>query len=127
LLELPWLIAVGIGLCLNNCLAVLEAIVGLRSGFVRTAKHAIEKGPDGWRDANFRATVPGRRVLLSWAELAMGVYLTSALAIAAWHGMLTTAMFIALFAAGFLHVGLLSLIPRNRGALVASSCAVELR
>ena len=39
---LPMLIATGIGLTLINTRAVLEALFGVKSGFVRTPKYAIE-------------------------------------------------------------------------------------
>lgn len=42
ILLLPMLIATGIGLTLINTRAVLEAIFGIQSGFVRTPKYGIE-------------------------------------------------------------------------------------
>src|SRR6201999_2201133 len=41
-LFLPMLMAVGVGLALINTRGVLEAIFGVKSGFVRTPKYAIE-------------------------------------------------------------------------------------
>ena len=41
-LFLPMLMAVGVGLTLINTRAVLEALFGVQSGFVRTPKYAIE-------------------------------------------------------------------------------------
>jgi len=41
-LMLPMLMAVGVGLTLINTRAVLEALFGVKSGFVRTPKYAIE-------------------------------------------------------------------------------------
>ncbi|MDP9054627.1 MAG: glycosyltransferase [Acidobacteriota bacterium] len=41
-LLLPMLMAVGVGLTLINTRAVLEALFGVKSGFVRTPKYAIE-------------------------------------------------------------------------------------
>jgi len=42
ILLLPMLMAVGVGLTLINTRAVLEALFGVQSGFVRTPKYAIE-------------------------------------------------------------------------------------
>ena len=42
ILLLPMLMAVGVGLTLINTRAVLEALFGVKSGFVRTPKYAIE-------------------------------------------------------------------------------------
>jgi len=42
ILLLPMLIATGIGLTLINTRAVLEALFGIQSGFVRTPKYGIE-------------------------------------------------------------------------------------
>ncbi len=42
ILFLPMLMAVGVGLTLINTRAVLEALFGVKSGFVRTPKYAIE-------------------------------------------------------------------------------------
>jgi len=42
ILLLPLLMAVGVGLTLINTRAVLEALFGVKSGFVRTPKYAIE-------------------------------------------------------------------------------------
>src|SRR4029077_18029210 len=39
---LPMLMAVGVGLTIINTRAVLEALLGIRSAFVRTPKYALE-------------------------------------------------------------------------------------
>src|SRR5207248_8819212 len=44
ILLLPMLMATGVGLTLINTRAVLEALFGVRSSFVRTPKYAIEGG-----------------------------------------------------------------------------------
>src|SRR6202035_1856053 len=42
ILLLPMLMAVGVALTIINTRAVLEALLGVKSGFVRTPKYAIE-------------------------------------------------------------------------------------
>ena len=43
LLHLPLVMAIGIGLAFSNARAVLEAMVGYKSEFVRTPKYSVEK------------------------------------------------------------------------------------
>src|SRR5208282_4389891 len=50
-LYLPFVMAVGIGLSVRNALAVMEAIFGVKSEFVRTPKYRVEAGSKsagGW-------------------------------------------------------------------------------
>lgn len=44
ILCLPILLALGIGMAVNNAKAVLEAVLGHQSSFVRTPKYAVNKG-----------------------------------------------------------------------------------
>ena len=53
-LLLPMLIAVGVGLTIINTRAVLEAMLGVKSGFVRTAKYAIGSGKVQAAEAKYR-------------------------------------------------------------------------
>ena len=58
ILYLPFVMAVGIGLSVRNAVAVMEAICGVRSEFVRTPKYRVEaagKAPLTWRKRNTRA------------------------------------------------------------------------
>ena len=48
IVYLPFLMAFGIGLCVNNGKAVMEALWGYRSAFIRTPKFKIENKSDGW-------------------------------------------------------------------------------
>ena len=45
---LPFLMSIGIGLCVNNTRAVLEALFGKQSEFARTPKYGIERDSDEW-------------------------------------------------------------------------------
>jgi cellulose synthase/poly-beta-1,6-N-acetylglucosamine synthase-like glycosyltransferase len=68
---LPMLMAVGVALSLINTRAVLEAIFGVKSGFVRTPKYAIE----GTRQRRIAVKKYKRRSgLLPYFELAFGTY-----------------------------------------------------
>jgi hypothetical protein len=70
-LFLPMLMAVGVGLTLINTRAVLEALFGVQSGFVRTPKYAIEG------NTQKRMTVKKYKSRSGWLpyfELACGTY-----------------------------------------------------
>ena len=54
-LYLPILLALGIGMSINNGKAVLEAILGKESDFVRTPKYGIEKQYKDVRKSQYRA------------------------------------------------------------------------
>ena len=69
-LLLPMLIAVGVGLTVINTRAVLEALFGVQSGFVRTPKYAI-----GDRKINLEVKKYRRRSgMLPYIEIAIGTY-----------------------------------------------------
>jgi cellulose synthase/poly-beta-1,6-N-acetylglucosamine synthase-like glycosyltransferase len=71
ILLLPMLMAVGVGLTLINTRAVLEALFGVQSGFVRTPKYAIE-GTQAKRLATKK--YKRRSGWLPYFELACGTY-----------------------------------------------------
>jgi len=71
ILMLPMLMAVGVGLTLINTRAVLEALLGVKSGFVRTPKYAIE----GTQSAKMSVKKYKRKSgWLPYFELACGTY-----------------------------------------------------
>ena len=65
---LPLLMAVGIGLSVNNTRAVLEAILGKQSEFVRTPKHGVERNGDDWIGKKYHQLMIWQPLL----ELALG-------------------------------------------------------
>ena len=67
---MPALLAVGVALAVINTRAVIEALLGVKTGFVRTAKYAI--AGDGIRmgDSKYRS----KSGWLPYAELAIGTY-----------------------------------------------------
>jgi len=115
---LPMLLSLGIGMCLNNAKAVIEAVLGRETGFVRTPKYRIESVDDGWQKKRYR----GRRGTLPFLELALGLYFTGAVLYAAAHQIFGSLPFLILFQVGFLYTGALSLSenlggrPRERAA-----------
>jgi hypothetical protein len=111
ILDLPFLMSVGIGLCVNNTRAVLEAIARKRTGFIRTPKLRLEGGSRPPGPPRYR----GARSPLAWLELGLGVYFTAALAYALARGIFASVPFLLLFQTGYLYTALLSLrSPRAR-------------
>jgi cellulose synthase/poly-beta-1,6-N-acetylglucosamine synthase-like glycosyltransferase len=105
ILLLPPLIALGIGLSLNNARAVLEAIFNRGSAFVRTPKYGIEKSSQSWRNSRYMPI----KSLLPLLELAFAVYFSYFFVHAAMNGQYTTLPFLLLFQLGFCYVAFSSL------------------
>jgi len=103
--RLPIVLSLGIGLCVNQSRAVLEALLGYQTEFVRTPKHGISSKNESWVAKKYRAA----RDLIPYIELALAAYFLAALVVAAKHGHWLSMPFLALFLGGFLYVGTLSL------------------
>jgi len=102
---LPMLMAIGIGLCVSNTKAVVEALLGRKSEFVATPKFGDAAG------AVCAAVMKKRRkAWLPYAEFAMGGYMVVCLVWSvARHGLcLLGTPFLTLFAFGFFYVSVLS-------------------
>src|SRR6186713_1931283 len=54
---MPFLMSIGIGLCVNNTKAVLEALVDKKTEFARTPKYHIEGNGDEWASKKYRQSV----------------------------------------------------------------------
>jgi cellulose synthase/poly-beta-1,6-N-acetylglucosamine synthase-like glycosyltransferase len=104
--ALPALLALGIGMCLSNARAVVEALVGRQSEFVRTPKYRIESAADRWKRKKYRGPSP---YLLPLLEVGCGLYFTGTVLYAAYHQILGSLPFLVLFQVGFLYTGILSL------------------
>jgi cellulose synthase/poly-beta-1,6-N-acetylglucosamine synthase-like glycosyltransferase len=107
---LPVLMSVGIGLCVNNTRAVLEALMGHRTEFVRTPKLRVEgRGRSGGL-RKYRGSLSSLTLL----ELALGIYFTGILIYAAAHRVYASIPFLLLFQAGYLYTAFLSLAQAAR-------------
>src|SRR5213596_2570349 len=83
LLFLPCLLALGIGLSLNNARAVLEALFNHKSDFTRTPKYGIERKSQPWGTCKYRPL----KSALPLAELAFAIYFTYFVWFAIGHGL----------------------------------------
>lgn len=103
----PAVLALGIGISVSNCAAVLEVIRGKQTEFVRTPKYNV--GAARRRDSLFR--YGGKQKGLPLLELAFALHFTFIAILALSHDCHLAGFFFALFAAGFYWAGLASLLP----------------
>jgi hypothetical protein len=119
---LPFLMALGIGLSVNNSRAVVEALLGHQSSFTRTPKLG-----DGSGDVT---TVAKRRykattTLQPIVELGLAAYMTYGVAFVLDTGVYYSLPFLFLFQAGFGYVGLKSLCEGARDLWARLGFAAE--
>ncbi len=112
---LPFLMSIGIGLCINNTKAVFEALLNKQSEFARTPKYRIEDGTDEWVGKKYRQSVAVQPLI----ELALGLYFTATVFYALANGIYGTVPFLILFQIGFLYTGLLSVVQQYAGEPVS--------
>lgn len=105
--RLPLMMALGIGLSINNARAVLEGLFGKDLEFVRTPKHGVhgEDKSAEWKRKKYKAKFPIHSLL----ELAFGLYFVVTIVLAVITGSWISIPFLVLFMVGFLYVGSLSL------------------
>jgi len=105
LFYIPMLIAVGIGLCLNNARAVLEAVFNHQSEFTRTPKYGVASEPVPWWSLAYRSG----RSWLPWIELVLCLYYAGFVVYAWSREQWVSLPFFMLFCFGFGYAACLSL------------------
>jgi cellulose synthase/poly-beta-1,6-N-acetylglucosamine synthase-like glycosyltransferase len=103
---LPFLMALGIGLTVTNTKAVMEALFGIKSAFVRTPKYRVAQKGEKSQAAKYRK----RLKLAPWIELLLGCYFAAAIAYTFTNKNYFTAPFLILFVVGYWYTGLMSLL-----------------
>jgi polyferredoxin len=98
--------ALGIGLTVTNTKAVMEALLGIKSAFVRTPKYRVAKKGEKSQAAKYRK----RLVLAPWIEIFLGFYFVGAIVYTFWNHNYFTAPFLILFVIGYWYTGLMSLL-----------------
>jgi cellulose synthase/poly-beta-1,6-N-acetylglucosamine synthase-like glycosyltransferase len=117
LLHLPLVMGLGIGLAFSNARAVLEALLGVKSEFVRTPKYRVEETTDAtWKRKKYKR----KRGLLPLLELSFAVYFLLAIAYSARLHMWGTIPFLLLFFFGFGYMGVMSLLQTASGKRLAA-------
>ena len=115
--HLPLVMALGIGLAFSNAKAVLEAILGVKSEFVRTPKYSVEKTTDEtWKAKKYKR----KRGLLPILELSFAGYFALAILYAARLHMWGTIPFLTLFFLGFGYMGVMSILQTASGRRLLS-------
>lgn len=117
LLHLPLVMGLGIGLAFSNARAVLEALMGVKSDFVRTPKYRVEETSDAtWKRKKYKR----KRGLLPLLELSFAIYFLLAIAYSARLQMWGTIPFLVLFFFGFGYMGVMSLLQTASGKRFAA-------
>lgn len=106
-LYLPVVLALGIGLAVNNTKATFEALLGHESPFVRTPKLAAGLGNV---QRPKRRKYRGGKTILPWIELAFGLVYTYTVIMCIQQGIWLALPFMIIFQCGFLYTSLMSLL-----------------
>jgi cellulose synthase/poly-beta-1,6-N-acetylglucosamine synthase-like glycosyltransferase len=117
LLFLPLLMSLGIGLTVTNTRAVLEALVGKQTSFVRTPKYRVESKKDKVGAKKYRK----RLGWVPWIELLIGTYFALAVFYAIDNENYFTIPFLLLFVIGYWVTGLMSLLQGRFAGLSVGS------
>ena len=116
-LYMPFVMATGIGISIRNAVAVMEALFGKESEFVRTPKYnldaknsavEIQAAPaphKSWSLLSYRK----RGGWLPFAEIALGLYFAATVVYAFKNENYATIPFLLLFVWGYLYTGCMSL------------------
>ena len=117
LLHLPLVMALGIGLAFSNARAVLEALLGVKTEFVRTPKYRVEDTADEtWKRKKYKR----KRGLLPLLELGFAVYFLLAIIYSINLHMWGTIPFLTLFFFGFGYMGVMSLLQTASGKRITA-------
>src|SRR5438270_2881026 len=117
LFHLPLVMSLGIGLAFSNARAVLEALLGVKSEFVRTPKYRVENTQDeSWKRKKYKR----KHGWLPLLELSFAVYFVLAIAYALRMHMWGPIFFLLLFFFGYGYMGLLSLLQTAGGKRLTS-------
>ncbi len=107
---IPAVLALGIGISVNNARACLEALVGHESPFVRTPKYAILRNGESWTQKLYIR----KGSVMPAIEFSLGAWFTVAIAavfLSPEHAYYSLP-FLVLFQFGFFYVASLSVVQR---------------
>jgi cellulose synthase/poly-beta-1,6-N-acetylglucosamine synthase-like glycosyltransferase len=108
ILFFPFVLALGIGLSINNARGVLEAIFNRRSDFCRTPKYGIERAAQQWKSSRYSAV----RTVIPLVEFIFAVYFTYFVFHAFQNREFLSVPFLMLFQTGFAYVAFCSVWQR---------------
>jgi cellulose synthase/poly-beta-1,6-N-acetylglucosamine synthase-like glycosyltransferase len=104
---IPFLMATGIGLAITNSRAVIEALLGKPSEFVRTPKYRLEAREEDWWHKKY---VRPRAGWIAAVELGLAAYFLFTIAYAFTIENYLTMPFLLLFLMGYSYMGMMSLL-----------------
>ncbi len=119
---LPALLALGIGMSINNGRAVLEALRNQESDFVRTPKYGVQTRADA---RNGRWKYASAKSMVMWIELALAAYFAAMILLAGMRGQWLSLPFLGLFFFGFVYVSSASVMKRWNFGLWASRAPAD--
>ena len=108
--DIPFILALGIGMCINNAWAVGEGLSSRQTPFVRTAKYRIESFTDGWKGKIYRSVNTRSIILEGLFAVYMGLTLIILLKLGSWQAV----PYLLLFLTGYLYVLGLSIAHARR-------------
>ncbi|HKP86018.1 MAG TPA: glycosyltransferase, partial [Blastocatellia bacterium] len=110
---IPFVMSMGIALTFSNARAVIEAVLGVKTPFVRTPKYRIEESSDTtWVKKSY---VP-RRISLPWLELAFAFYFIFTIWYAVKSHIFGTLPFLMIYLCGYAYAAAMS-IAQARASL----------
>ena len=110
---IPFLMALGYGLCVSNGRAVIEALIGVESEFVRTPKYNFDRD----KKIKMMKAYSNKKIYASICEFAFGIYYAYAIYFCIDYGLLAAIPFLLLFAFGFWYIWVYTLW-QNRDSLL---------
>ena len=118
LLLVPLTMAMGIGLVFSNARAVLEALFGIKSSFVRTPKYKVESNRDNWMQAAMKYR--RHKGWLPLIELVFALYFVFAIYYAIRSHIYATIPFLMIFLVGYGYMAIMSLFQGRVRKLISA-------
>ena len=112
--TLPLVMALGVGLSVNNARAVVEALMGYETAFIRTPKHGVERKGESVARKKYKTVATFQPVV----ELALAAYMTYGIVYFVEKGVYSSIPFLVLFQVGFGYVALRSIYEGLRGRVL---------
>ncbi len=101
---LPFLMCLGTGIAVNNTKAVLEALLKIESGFIRTPKYGIKRRGQRWGNMKYSMPLTSVSVL----EFLLGIYSLTGLIMFLFFSKFLVSPFLLIYTLGFFYVFFLS-------------------
>ena len=101
---LPLLMCLGTGIAVNNTKAVLEALLGVKSGFIRTPKYGIQEKGEKWKNKHYAIPLTAIAIL----EFFLGLYSLTGLLMFLLFSKYLVSPFLLIYTCGFFYVFFLS-------------------